>query len=178
MSTVQEGGLIAPDVHLSPVDAAMLPRLWEVAVDDAAADDVTPPLTPGPEWTPERIVWFEDYHRACATGLDGRRREATWAVVVDGDPVGAVRLARTDEPGVAETGIWLARRARGRGIACLALGSVVEFARGAGLSAIRADTSETNLPALAALRRLGFTLAPDVEGRVGAHLDLAGTPRR
>ena len=161
----------------SPVDAAMLPRLREVAVADAAADDVTPPLTPGPEWTPERIAWFEDYHRACAAGLDGPRREATWAVLVDGEPVGAVRLGRTDEPGVAETGIWLARRARGRGIAPTALGAVVELACDAGLSAIRADTSVTNLPALAALRRLGFTLAPAVEGRVGAHLVLRGTSR-
>ena len=74
---------------------------------------MTAPVTPGNVWTPERISWLTGFHADRRPGLEGPAGEATWAVEVDGDVSGAVRLKRTDEAGVLVTGIWLTRRVRG-----------------------------------------------------------------
>lgn len=87
-------------VDLRPVDEATLERMIAAALADASADEVTPPLVRGEEWTPERIDWMRTLHRERRAGLDGPAGEATWAVVADGEVVGAVRLKRTGEPGV------------------------------------------------------------------------------
>src|SRR5919107_335636 len=105
----------ASTVRLCPVDDAVLAAMVRAALTDAAPDEVTPPLTPGNTWTPERVQWLTRFHAARRAGLDGPAGEASWAVEVDGDVVGAVRLKRTAEPGVLETGIWLTRRVRGKG---------------------------------------------------------------
>lgn len=60
--------------RLVPVDDAVLEQLVDAAVSDAAADDVTPPLTPGPAWSAERVAWLRAFHRS---------GERTWAVVVE-----------------------------------------------------------------------------------------------
>ena len=160
-------------VELVAVDDDVLDQLVAVAVADAAAAEVTPPLTPGPAWTAERVDWLREFHRDRRSGLDGPRREATWAVVVDGAVAGAVRLRRTAEPGVADTGVWLARSTRGRGLAAPALAAVVATGRSLGLTELRAATTSGNVPALAVLRTAGFDVAePDPEGRVAAHLGL------
>ena len=75
-----------PVVTLAPVDDAVLAALTRVAVADAAADEETPPQTSDGQWSAERVAWFEGYHRACRAGLSGSRREAVWAVLVDGSP--------------------------------------------------------------------------------------------
>src|SRR3954447_8170607 len=103
-------------VELVAVDDDVLWRLVAVAVQDAAAAEVTPPVGAGAGWTSQRVDWLRAYHRDRRPGLDGPLGEATWAVVVDGEVAGAVRLHRTAETGTAETGIWLARSARGRGV--------------------------------------------------------------
>lgn len=165
-------------VRLVDVDEPMLARLVEVAVADAAADEVTPPLTPGPAWTPERVAWFVDYHRRCRDGLTGAAGEQTWAVVEGEQPVGSVRLQRSSQADAAVTGIWLARSARGRGLSSAATDALLRLAPTFGIRVIEAETSEHNAPALALLAARGFTLADPADGRVGATLNLDAWSRR
>jgi RimJ/RimL family protein N-acetyltransferase len=165
-------------VDLAPVTEARLSRLVAAALDGAAPDEVTPPVTPGERWTPERVEWLRAFHRDRRQGLDGPAREATWVVVevvgqgAEGERVvGSVRLRRTGDPGVLETGIWLVRDARGRGVGRWALQQVLERAREAGATAVRADTTVGNAGARAVLAALGF--AATVEGeQVRAELPL------
>ncbi|GMA39291.1 GNAT family N-acetyltransferase [Mobilicoccus caccae] len=160
-------------VSLVAVQEDVLAKLVAVAVSDACADEVTAPMTPGEAWTAERVAWLEDYHRACRAGLDSPVGEATWAVIHEGAPVGAVRLKRTDEPSTLETGIWLAQNVRGQRLAEAALTLVLARARACGAASVRAETSATNTPARALLDRLGFVSAePDRNGRVSARCDL------
>jgi RimJ/RimL family protein N-acetyltransferase len=142
-------------VRLRPVDEAVLARLVGAAVSDAAPDEVTPPLPSG-AWGPERIEWLRRFHRDRRMGLDGPLGEATWAISAGGEVVGAVRLKRTADPGVLETGIWLRRSARGRGVGRRAIAAVLAQARELGAGAVVADTSVHNASALAILRGLGF----------------------
>lgn len=60
-------------VTLADVDESTLERLVAAAVTDAAADDVTPPVTLGEDWSAGRIVWLKDFHRA-RRGTAGRAR--------------------------------------------------------------------------------------------------------
>jgi RimJ/RimL family protein N-acetyltransferase len=147
---------VTPDVDLLPFDEDVLARLVAAAVSDAAPDEVTPPLTPGGGWTPERLEWMRALHRGARAGVDGPEGQATWAVSLDGAVVGAVRLKRTGAPGVLETGIWLTRSARGRGAGRAAVAAVLERARHLGAREVHADTSRDNTPALFVLQRLGF----------------------
>jgi hypothetical protein len=92
-------------VALIAVDEVVLEQLVQAAVSDASADEVTPPLTAGAEWTPARVEWLERFHRDRRAGLSGPAAEATWAVVVGNTVVGSVRLKCTVEQGVMETGV-------------------------------------------------------------------------
>ncbi len=171
---------MSPDVRLVPVDEPVLERLVEVAVADAAPDDVTPPLTEGVAWSLERIAWLRAHHREARADLGSGAGTATWAVVVDGDVAGAVRLHRPSDEDVFETGIWLAWSARGRGIGVAALQAVLDTAveivadratvasTGPGEVVVRAVTDVGNLAAQALLRRVGFVLSPPVDGVVHA----------
>jgi RimJ/RimL family protein N-acetyltransferase len=141
--------------ELLDVDETVLARLVEAAVSDAEPDEVTPPMA-GPRWGPERIEWLRRLHRDRRLGFGGPLGEATWAVAVDGEIVGGVRLKRTAEPDVLETGIWLIRSARGKGVGRKAIADVIEKARKHGARAVRADTSPENAAALYVLQRLGF----------------------
>jgi RimJ/RimL family protein N-acetyltransferase len=159
-----------PGVELLAVDEAVLARLVGAALSGAEPDEVSPPIG-GPRWSPERIEWLRRFHRDRRIGLAGPSGEATWAVAVDGEVVGAVRLKRTAEPDVLETGIWLTRPARGRGVARTAIADVLEHARASGARALRADTSRENASALYVLQRLGFRTSADGD-RVVAVRDL------
>lgn len=164
-------------MDLVDVDEAVLDELVAAAVGDAAPDEVTPQLTPGTEWTDERIAWLRELHRSRRTGLSGPAGEATWAIVTDGRVVGQVRLKRTDDPGVLETGIWLVRAVRDRGLGAQAIAAALQKAAEAGAQAVRADTTSANHPALGVLRRLGFRLqAGDGPGAVRAVVRLDGVP--
>ena len=163
--------------ELIPVDDAVLDQIVDAAITDASADEVTPPLSAANEWTPERIAWLRDYHRANREGLAGPTGEATWAVVVSGEVIGSVRLKRTDQPYVFETGIWLTRSSRGHGIGSAVMTAVLLEATAGGASTMRAETAESNGGALSVLRRLGFRLLPAEEGRVHALLGLNATNR-
>ena len=164
---------LMPD--LVPVDDAVLDQIVDAAITGASADEVTPPLSAANEWTPERIAWLRDYHRANREGLAGPTGEATWAVVASGKVIGSARLKLTDQPQVFETGIWLTRSSRGHGIGSAVLTAVLLEATAGGATTVRADTAESNVGALSVLRRLGFSLDPADEGRVHALLSLDTT---
>jgi RimJ/RimL family protein N-acetyltransferase len=164
-------------VSLVAVDEEVLEELVRVATNDAAADDVTPRLDPTEEWTPDRVAWLRSFHRGCRSGLDGPAGEATWAIVVGTQVIGSIRLKRTDEDGVLETGIWLTRSARGHGAGLAAVDAVLRKAADVGAAAVAADTTARNKAALAVLRRLGFTIGKvDSQGNVAARLRLAPDP--
>ncbi|MGZ4507656.1 MAG: GNAT family N-acetyltransferase [Blastococcus sp.] len=163
-----------PTVELVAVDEDVLERLVAAAVADASVNEVTPPVPASDEWVPERIDWLRSFHRSRRVGVDGPQREATWAVVADGDVVGSIRLKRIAESDNVEVGLWLVRRARGCGIGRHALAAVLGEARALGATAIRADTTATNRPALAVLAALGFECTPVENGGVIAWLALEG----
>jgi RimJ/RimL family protein N-acetyltransferase len=152
-------------VVLVAIDDAVLEELVDAATTGAAADEVTPPVTPGGTWTAERIEWLGRLHRDCRAGLDGPAGQATWAITEDGRVVGAVRLGRTDEDGVLETGIWLTRGARGHGAGHAAIAAVLDEAATRGAEAVRAETTSGNAAALRVLERLGFELSPENDGQ-------------
>jgi RimJ/RimL family protein N-acetyltransferase len=107
-------------VELLDVTEEILEKLLDVALTDAAADDVTPTLGATPGWNAERIGWFLNYHRAAAAGLDGPAAQKSWAISCDGRLAGSIRLKRAGTAASAvtalETGLWLGRSFRGRGI--------------------------------------------------------------
>ena len=146
------------EVELLDVDETVLSRLVGAALSDADPDEVTPPIG-GPHWGPERIERLRRLHRDRRLGLDGPLGEATWAVALDGEVVGGVRLKRMAAPDVLETGIWLTRSARGKGVGRKAIADVLDVAQKHGARAVRADTSPENASALHVLQRLGFTTA-------------------
>ena len=162
-------------VGLIAVDEVVLEQLVQAAVSDASADEVTPPLSPGAEWTPARVAWLERFHRDRRAGLSGAAAEATWAVVVVNAVVGSVRLKCTNEQGVLETGVWLTRISRGQGVAVAATAAVLRKAAALGAQGVRAETTTGNTSALGVLRRLGFDLEVTDGDSVRAQL-LFGPP--
>lgn len=165
-------------VALTPVDEQTLTELLMVAITEATADEVTPPLTSGPDWTEERQQWFRSYHREHRNQLDGSTGEATWAVVRDGQPVGSVRLKRTSSPDTLEGGIWLGRSVRGQGVGTAAIKALLAEALAAGAAMLVADTASTNVAAQTAMRRAGFTLAAGADGRVHGSIEVAAPTQR
>ncbi|MBT2535603.1 GNAT family N-acetyltransferase [Arthrobacter sp. ISL-69] len=169
--------LLANHVQLLDVTAGILEELLAVALADAAPDDVTPPLGENDGWNPERIGWFRDYHRAAAAGLDGPAAQKTWAISCNGQIAGSIRLKRPGaapaEGGPLETGLWLGRSFRGRGIGREALTLVRAVASRAGASMLQAETTAENAAAQALLRSAGAELAGDgVSSPVTARISL------
>ncbi|TDT80176.1 RimJ/RimL family protein N-acetyltransferase [Arthrobacter sp. AG258] len=162
-----------PEVTIVDVDRAVADQLLELAKRDASPDEVAPPLG-GPGWNLERTAWFFSYHHAAAAGLDGPAAEKSWAVFSGGDIAGSVRLKREAHTDVlsAETGIWLGRSFRSRGVARAALALVLEEARMAGLHRVTARTLAGNLKAQRLLEAAGAVLTPDDDGTVHAVVHL------
>jgi RimJ/RimL family protein N-acetyltransferase len=163
----------ASEVTLVVVDELLLEELVEVALSQALADEVTPPLTAGNTWTRERVDWLKEFHRQRRGGFKGPLKEATWAVVEKGIVVGSVRLKTTAAAGTFETGLWLARGARGRGLGHQALSAVLAKAVESGAEKVQADTAPENRAALGLLRSAGFATAVE-HGRIHATLELPG----
>lgn len=160
----------SPEVSLADVDETVLEQLLELAQRDASPDEVAPPLG-GSGWNPERTAWFFSYHRAASHGLDGVAREKTWGILADGRLAGSIRLRRAQAEGArdaAETGIWLGRSFRSRGIGGAALGCVLAEARRAGLDQVVARTLAGNLAAQRTLAGAGAVLISDADGTVHA----------
>ncbi|WP_269044952.1 GNAT family N-acetyltransferase [Paenarthrobacter sp. Z7-10] len=155
----------------------ILVRLIDAATTDAAANEVTPPLTDDGEWSAARITWLRDFHRARRGGLDGPEAEATWAILTGNEVVGSVRLKRTGSPRVLETGIWIRRSHRERRAGQEALAAVLREASSLGYDEVCAETGGSNTAAQALLRKLGFTpSAADGTDRVWASLVLTDIP--
>jgi RimJ/RimL family protein N-acetyltransferase len=146
-------------VSLVDIDEDVLAEMIDAAVRDCAPDEVTPPFDDGGAWSEPRLDWMRDLHRSRRVGLDGPDREATWAICRDGQVVGAVRLKRTGDGSVLETGIWLTRSARGQGVSVAAMEAVVGKAAECGASAVYAETTLGNVRAQGLLCRLGFALS-------------------
>ncbi len=176
-------------VVLADVTEAVLADLLALALADADPDEVTPPRGAAGGWNSERIRWFREYHRAAAAGLDGPSGERTWAIYCNGEPAGSVRLRRTGSSSLApdaataaaaaggggtglaagcegrdhgslETGIWLARSMRGRGIGSETLRLIKDLAIAAGADTLVAETTVGNRGALSLLRSAGAVLTP------------------
>lgn len=163
----------SPDVSLADVDEGVLEGLLQLARRDASPDEVAPPVG-GPGWDLERTGWFLSYHRAAAAGLDGPAGEKSWAVYCGGELAGSVRLKRdraADVPS-AETGIWLGRSFRSRGIGAAALRLVLAEARRAGIRRVTARTLAGNDASQHLLASAGGQLRSDDDGTVSAVVDL------
>ncbi len=160
------------DVTLVDVDLAVADQLLELAKRDASPDEVAPPVG-GPGWNLERTAWFFSYHHAAADGLEGPAAEKSWAVYSGGHIAGSVRLKRNPGAGVpsAETGIWLGRSFRSRGVGSAALDLVLAEARRAGLKRVTARTLVGNQGAQRLLAAAGAELTQD-DGRVLAVFEL------
>jgi [ribosomal protein S5]-alanine N-acetyltransferase len=159
-----------PDVSLLDVDETVLEQLLELAKRDASPDEVAPPLG-GPGWNLERTAWFFSYHRAAAHGLEGEAGEKTWAILAGGSLAGSIRLKRVDTGNgrkSAETGIWLGRSFRSRGIGSAALRLVLAEARRAGMAQVTARTLTGNMGAQRLLAAAGAVLTSDDDGTVRA----------
>ena len=162
-----------PEVTLHDVDDAVADQLLELAKRDASPDEVAPPLG-GPGWNLERTAWFFGYHHAAAAGLDGPAGEKSWAVCSGGEIAGSIRLkldAEADIP-TAETGIWLGRSFRSRGLGAAALDLVLAEARRAGLRRVTARTLAGNGSAQRLLASAGAALTHDNDGTVLAVVEL------
>jgi RimJ/RimL family protein N-acetyltransferase len=160
-------------ITLTPVTDEILEQLVAAATTDAAADEVTPALSPGTQWTMDRIEWLRNYHRSNQTGPDGPGHEWTWAVIRSGVVCGSVRLKAKGTTGIFETGIWLTKDVRGHGVGRGAMAAVIKNAAVQGARELSADTAAGNFGALSLLAHLGFQLAPaDAAGRVQARVVL------
>jgi [ribosomal protein S5]-alanine N-acetyltransferase len=163
-----------PDVRLVDVDETVLDQLLDLAKRDASPDEVAPPLG-GPGWNPERTAWFRSYHRAASHGLDGEAGEKSWGIMAGGILAGSIRLKLVNAVNgrkTAETGIWLGRSFRSRGIGSAALGLVFAEARGAGLAGVTARTLRGNVGAQRLLAGAGAVLTRDDDGTVRADVVL------
>ncbi|MET9295025.1 GNAT family N-acetyltransferase [Streptomyces sp. NPDC003077] len=161
-------------VLLHQVDEDTLEELLAVAVGDADPEDVMPPVPGPPGWTTERQDAFRSWHRARRPGLAGPLRESTFAIIHQGKVVGSGRLAFREGQEVLETGMWLARSQRGRGIGTRALRMLLHVAAKAGARSVVADTTARNKAALVALQRNGATLIA-IQDSIDVHAELVPT---
>src|SRR6478736_1738900 len=149
-----------PAVALLDVSEDVLEQLLELALRDADADEVTPPLGTTAGWNTDRISWFREFHRAAAAGLDGPAGQKTWAISCDGQMAGSVRLRRMDtEPAAAGEG-WAGAGAEAVGAAGAGPGGGGALLRGVAAGLLRgvAETTAGNVGALALLKYAGAEL--------------------
>ncbi|MBB5116592.1 RimJ/RimL family protein N-acetyltransferase [Micromonospora echinospora] len=158
-------------VRLEPVDERNLEPLLSVAAAEAEPEDVMPPVQAPAGWSLARRDAFREFHRASLGGINGPTRTAMYAIVSGGEVVGMVRMTRRDEPGTVETGMWLGRSARGRGLGAAALRQLLHTAAAAGMHTVVADTTPDNTGALSVLRKCGAELREE-GGKVHARMCL------
>ncbi|MCE6997486.1 GNAT family N-acetyltransferase [Saccharothrix sp. S26] len=144
-------------IRLRRVDDAAVERLLGLAVADADPADVMPP-----GWALDRPDEFREFYRGFA--------EDAYEIVLDDRTVGMARLTAK-----GETGMWIARCARGRGVGLAALRRVIEEAPRRGVTTIVADTTTGNVAAMTVLRKAGATF--EVDGtRVYARIAVPDEP--
>lgn len=168
---------VCSPVHLGGVDDDTLEELVHVAVTQAATQEVVPPMPGPPGWTKHSKEWLRDFHRTRRSGLHGPHREVTFSIVQSDAVIGSARLAEV-APHILETGMWLARSVRGRGIGAKVLRLLIMEARTRGAHRMIAHTTSTNAGALGALRNTGALLEdPDADGRIRAQFEISPEPR-
>jgi RimJ/RimL family protein N-acetyltransferase len=166
--------MIAPPVTLRPLDDGLVGALLTLAVGSATPEEVMPPVAGEPGWSAERRRAFDAFYRAHLDGFAGPRATVMY-VVLDGDEVaGMLRLTRF-AAGVLQTGTWLGRGHRGRGVGRAALAAALAEARAFGAQAVVAQTTAGNTAALAVLRAHGARLTRQGDA-VEARIDLASGP--
>ena len=148
-------------VRLTPVDERLLPPLLSVAVAETTPDEVMPPVAAPPGWSDARRVAFCNFYRSHHRGLRGPTRTLIFAILCDGDVVGMIRMARCDDTDTLETGMWLAKSARGHGVGVAALRLLLGEAALAGARRLIAHTTAGNVAAIDVLRRCGAVLTVD-----------------
>ncbi|MDG4768292.1 GNAT family protein [Solwaraspora sp. WMMD406] len=156
------------DVRLTPMGDDLLEPLLSAAVAEADPGEVMP-LVPGPAgWTAARRDAFRDFHRAHYGGGGlGPAGTIMYAITIGGDVVGGIRLTQLDEAAAVETGIWLSRSARGRGIGSGALRAVLDEAVRLGAQVVIARTTTANRSAINLLRRCGAIISVE-DGQIRA----------
>jgi RimJ/RimL family protein N-acetyltransferase len=132
-------------------DEAALRALLAVAVADATPEETMPPFEGPPGWTDRKQEFFMEFFLPMVRSEE----TAVFAVKVDGAVAGFFRLRRMpDADGtVAETGTWLGRSYRGKGIGAAAFDAVLAEAARRGYTRVVADTTPQNVAALGLLRR-------------------------
>lgn len=159
-------------ISLQEIDDKILEELLAVAVSETTPEEVLPPVAGPPGWNDARQAAFRSFHRSRRDGLDGPHAEITFAIFNWNRVVGSGRLARS-APGTLETGMWLARSARGSGIGTKALQTLKRRAATEGAKRLIALTTQSNTAAIGALRNCGAEIAePDEHGRVRAEFTL------
>ncbi|TDB83386.1 GNAT family N-acetyltransferase [Micromonospora fluostatini] len=162
---------MAGAVRLEPVDERNLEPLLSVAVAEAEPDDVMPPVDAPAGWSHARREAFRAFHRDSFGGLPGPTGTQMYAILVGDEVVGMVRMARRDEPGTVEAGMWLGRSARGQGLGAAALRELLNAAAAVGMHTVVAQTTARNAGALSVLRKLGAKIREDGD-RVVAEISL------
>ena len=122
-------------VRLTPVDERLLTPLLSVAVAETKPEEVMPPVEAPPGWSQPRRDAFCEFYRSHYRGLNGPTRTLTYGILCNSDVVGMIRMARSDGPDTLETGMWLGRSARGRGIGGRALRLLLDEAAHTGPAA-------------------------------------------
>lgn len=135
-------------IQILRLDQSKLHELLELAVADAAPEEVMPPH-PDPGWTPARRQEFLNFFTPMLGTIYG--------ITADGTLAGFIRLTPTQE-GVAETGIWLGRSYRGQGVATQAMRELLTEAAVRGYRKVVAETTVENVAAQATLRSVGAQL--------------------
>ncbi|GIG65997.1 GNAT family N-acetyltransferase [Phytomonospora endophytica] len=146
-------------VELRRLTTGDLPALSRIAVADATPDEVMPPVDGPPGWTPARVAAFTDFQHTRLTE-PGRR---SYLITADGEPAGVIRLDDTG-PHTAETGYWIARSHRRKGVATAAVALILTEARTLGLTGVTAETTLDNPGSRAALARNGADCTVDGPG--------------
>lgn len=162
-------------IELGVVDDATLDELVQVAKSQAAPDEVVAPIAGPPGWIAPRIAWLREFHQARRAGLAGAHKEETFSILQSGKVIGSARLAEV-APHTLETGMWLARSVRGRGIGANVLRLLISEASSRGAQHMIAHTTATNVGALGALRKCGALVGhPDADGRIMAQFEITAS---
>lgn len=170
------------DVSLRPIeDEAGLRALLAVAVADATPEETMPPFEGPPGWTEEKQEFFLEFFRPVVASDE----TAVFAVIVEGGIAGFMRLRRMSQgdagvtggsgdgtgatAGTAETGMWLGRSFRGKGVGAAAFEALLAEAARRGYTRVVADTTPKNLAALGVLRR-GRARTREEDGKIYAEI--------
>jgi len=158
------------DVSLCEIlDEAGLRALLAVAVADATPEETMPPCEGPPGWTEAKQEFFLEFFRPVVASSGTQ----VYAVMAGDDIAGFMRLRRMppdfahgddsdahgegaggENAGVAtaETGMWLGRSYRGKGIGAAAFDALLTEAGKRGYGRVVADTTPQNVAALGVLR--------------------------